>query len=182
MAKEKKQKSKTVSTYNKWRATKVGLYVGKYLAPCVPASVITAVNWDEWFVNAGASLPMGFATLLISVIVTILAITKGDDLVNKNVSKIYYIAGVMSVWAISFMFLANILQSMGQMLLWTIAGILASGTCDQLNMKLVNPRISEYKALIDDNCLNSSARKRAERKARAEAEAKAEAEAQQATE
>lgn len=182
MAKENKQKSKTVSTYHKWQATKVGLYVGKYLAPCVPATVITAVNWDEWFVKSGASLPFGFATLLISVIVTILAITKGDDLVSKNVSKIYYIAGVMAVWSISFMFLANILQQMGQMLLWTIAGIVTAGTCDQVNMSLVNSRINEYKTLIEENCLNSSARKRAERKARAEAEAKAEAEAQQATE
>lgn len=167
----KKQKSPTISAYKKWKLTGSAFWLGKYLLPITPATVITAINWNDWFVDAGASLPMGFASLLISVLVTIISIAKKDDLVEKNVSSLFFIAGIMAVWAISFMFLANILQQMGQMLLFTVAGIVGGGITDQLDMKLAKPRIAEYKKLIEENGLDKRSQKKIVREQKAKEEA-----------
>ena len=172
----------TLTYYKRWKAGHFALYGGKYLIPCVPAAVITGVNWDEWFVNAGASLPFGFASLLIAVIATIVAISSKDKILEKKVSPLFTIALVMAIWAISFMFLANIFQQIGQMLLWTVAGIVGGGIADQVDKSLITERVNEYKELIEENSLNKSSKKREERRQKAKEEARKEAEAHQATE
>lgn len=179
MKKEKKETS-TVGYYKRWKAANVGLEVGKYVIPCIPAAVITGINWDEWFVNCGASLPFGFATLLIAVGLTIYAISKKDEIVQKKLSPLFAIALVVAVWAIALMFLANVLQQMGQMLLWTVVGIVGGASADQFKMTTCASRIEEYKGLIEENCLDTKSEKKSKRKEKAEAEAKARAEAKAA--
>lgn len=168
-----KREVSTLGYYRRWKAAKVGLYAGKYALPLVPATVITAVNWDAWFVHTGWSLPLGFASLLISIIATIVAISKKDELVKEKVSGLFFIAAIMAIWAISFMFLANILQQMGQMLLWTVAGICAGGAADQVNMTLVDSRITEYKGYIEENTLSKSSQRRKARQEKAAREKEA---------
>lgn len=168
-----KREVSTLGYYRRWKAAKVGLYAGKYALPLVPAVTITAINWDAWFVKTGWSLPLGFASLLISIISTIIAITKKDEVLKDKISGLFYIAAIMAVWAISFMFLANILQQMGQMLLWTVAGITAGGVSDQVNMSLVDSRITEYKGYIEENTLSKSSQRRKARAEKAERERKA---------
>lgn len=173
-----KKELTTIQLKRRWKALDYTLRISKYLLPCVPASIITAINWEEWFVNCGASLPFGFATLLISVIVTILAIYKGDEVVNAKVSKLFYLAVVLAVWAIAFMFLANIMQQIGQMILWTAVGVVVGATGDQVEKSYVSKVVTEYEQLIHDNCLSKEDKKKKERAEKA----KAEAEAKQATE
>lgn len=174
------KKSKTLSAYRGWTALDYSLKASKYVAPLVPATVMTLVNWDEWFVKSGASLPFGFATLLIAVLLSVVAIAKKDKVVNEKISYIYFIGAILGVWAISFMFLANIFSQIGQMVLWTALGVTAGATADEVDMLLAKPRRAEYKELIETHHLSASAKKRQERKERARLEAENESKNAQA--
>lgn len=178
----KKYKSKTISRYNKWKTAKYSLYASTYIFPLVPAAAIRGIHWNEWFNKSGPSLPFGFATLLASVLITIWGIAKRDDLLKKNVSPLFYMAAVMAIWAVAFMFLANICNQIGQMLMWTVVGILSGASADQVNKSIVFSRIEEYKKIIDENGLDEKARRKKERKEKLEEEAKKEAEMMQAVE
>ena len=79
MAKTKKIKSKTVQKRNALRATNVAMIGAKFAMPAVPATVLTIINWDEWFAQTNGGLPVGFATLLISTIIAVIGIMKRDD-------------------------------------------------------------------------------------------------------
>lgn len=185
MAKEKREKT-TLQYYKSWKATKYALYGTKWVAPVVPAVVITGINWEEWFTNQGASLPSGLAMLLVSILTTILAMSKKDEIVEKKVSYMFYLAGILAIWGVAFMLLASIMDQMGMMLIYTCLGIIGGGVADQVNKGLVNDRLLEYKQLIDENCLDKKAIAKQERKEKAKRErqekAKLEAEKQQATE
>lgn len=170
--KKKKVKSETISAYKKWNAARIGLYTGMYVMPLMPATIMTCVNWNEWFNASGVSLPMGLITLLIGVLMAIMGITKRDELFKKNVSGLFYFVLVFAIIGISFKFLANICNQMGDMFLFTACGVLGSGGCDQLNKSLVKPRVEEYKELIESNFLNAKAKAKQERKLRAEQEAR----------
>ena len=170
----KKFKSKTVSSYRRWNVGKWGLYGGMYVAPVAPAGIMTAIHWNEWFSQSGISLPAGLVTLLLGVIMAIMGITKKDELFQKNVSGLFYFTLVFAVLGLSFKFLANICNQMGDMFLLTACGVLTSATCDQVNKSLVIPRVNEYRGLIDKNYLDRKAKKKQERELRAEQEAKEE--------
>ena len=185
MAKEKKEKT-TLQYYKSWKATKYALYGTKWVAPVVPATIITGVNWEEWFNKQGATLPSGLAMLLISILLTILAMSKKDEVVEKKVSYMFYLAGILAIWGVAFMLLASIMDQMGMMLIFTCIGIVGGASADQVNKSLVNDRLLEYKQLIDENCLDPKSTEKAKRKEKAirerQEKAKLEAEKQQATE
>lgn len=172
-------KSQTVSNYRKWIFAKNSLYIGKYAAPVVPAAIVTTINWDEWFAKSNSSLPLGFATLLISIFLTVFSITKKDKIVEKNVSPLFAIALILATWAVTFMFLGNLMNEMGTMLLYTCAGVIAGAASDEVYMKVATQRVKEYKNLVEKNNLSTASKKKAERKAKAEAEKKELEEAQE---
>jgi hypothetical protein len=89
MAKTKKIKSKTVQKRNALRATNVAMIGAKFVMPVVPATVMTIINWDEWFDKTNGGLPAGFITLLIATIIAVVGIMKRDDLAKKHVSSIF---------------------------------------------------------------------------------------------
>jgi hypothetical protein len=184
MAKEKKEIT-TLGYYKRWKVAKYGLNATKWLSPFAPATAITIANWEEWFAKQGTTLPFGFASLLISILITILAMSKKDEFVEKKVSYMFYLAGVIAMWGVSFMLLANIMNTMGMMFMFTAMGIIGGGGAEQVNKSLVSARISEYKQLVDENGLDKKAQAKALRKEKAlkERELKAQEEAKvQATE
>ena len=175
MAKEKKIKSKTVSTYKKWNAAKWGLFAGQFAAPVVPAAVMTAVNWEEWFAKSGHSLPLGFASLLVTVILAVVGLWKKNEIVEKSVSIVFYLSLLFFMIGVTCCFLASLFSQVGYMFMATGGGLLASGICDQVNKSIVNERVNEYRKLIDDNNLDYKAKHRQERIDRARREAEEEA-------
>lgn len=177
-----KFKSKTISSYHKWNTARWSLYAGMYILPLVPATVMTGLNWEKWFENCGTSLPFGFITLLLGVVMTLIGIAKRDDIFKQNISGLFYFTLVFVVLGLAFKFLSNICNQMGNMFLLTAVGILTGATSDQFNKSLVTPRVKEYKKLIEDNCLDMRSIKKRERKEKAEKEAKEEAERMQAVE
>ena len=177
-----KFKSKTLSTYRAWQGAKVALYAGMWALPVAPATVMTAINWDDWFAEAGSSLPFGFISLIVTTLLGIVGIWKKDELVNKKVSAIFYVALIFACLGATNLFLASLFSTVGYMFLMTAGGLVASATCDQVSKTLVDSRIKEYRELIETNALDSRTKKRNERKERARAEALAEAKAMQATE
>lgn len=178
----KKEVSPTVKAYKKWKTARAGLYAATFSSPLLPATVMTIVNWDEWFAKSGVSLPLGFASLLVSTVLSIIGIWKKDDLTNKAVSAVYYLALVFVGFAASFLFLANLMAQVGYMFLATAGGLIAGASADQVNKSLVKPRIKEYRELIDANGLDTRAKKKIERKQQAKLEAEREEKERQATE
>lgn len=178
----KKQTPKTLVEYKKWNTAKWALYGAMFAAPVAPATIMTIINWDEWFAQSGVSLPLGFVSLLVSTLLSIIGIWKKDDLANKAVSAVYYLALVFVCFGATFLFLANLFSQVGYMFLATAGGLVASGTADQVNKSLVKPRVKEYKELIETNALDTRAKKKAERKERAKLDAEKEERERQPTE
>jgi len=174
----KKQKT-TLQIYKKKKKERIALRIGKYGLCAVPMTVVTAVNWDEWFAKTSGSLPFGFCTLLVALLTTIYAISKKDNEKDEKVSSLYFICALLCVWGVSFLLLSNILYTMGEMFLFTAIGVACGGTCDQINMSYMNASIDEYKRLVEENCLDkkSLAKQERQEKAKREREAQAKAEA-----
>ena len=103
MAKTKKIKSKTVQKRNALRVTNVAMIGAKFVMPVVPATVMTIINWDEWFAQTNGGLPAGFITLLISTIIAVVGIMKRDDLAKKHVSSIFPFFSTYRCWSGLFM-------------------------------------------------------------------------------
>ena len=169
--KEKKQKPQTLKSYQKWNTAKWCLYGGMFAAPFIPATAMTIINWDEWFAQTGVSLPLGFASLLVSTILSIIGIWKKDDIADKTVSAVYYLALIFVCFGATFLFLASLFSQVGYMFLATAGGLVASGTADQVNKSLVKPRVEEYKKLINENLLDEKAKKKALRAEQAKKDA-----------
>ena len=167
----KKEKSPTVRTYKNWKSARLALYVATFSSPLIPASIMTIINWDEWFQQSGISLPLGFASLLVSTLLSIIGIWKKDNLMNKTISAVYYLALLFVGFAAAFLFLANLMSQVGYMFLATAGGLLAGGTADQVNKSLVKPRVKEYRNLIDKNGLDARAKRKLERKKQAKLDA-----------
>lgn len=182
MAKAKKQKSETLINYEKWNRAKKALYVGMFSAPLAPATIMTIVNWDEWFKKSNASLPMGFALLLVSTLLSVLAMWKRDDLINKKISFVFYLCGLFVMFGASFLFLANLMAQVGYMFLATAGGLAISGTADQVNKSLVKKRVEEYKQLIEENALDERSKQKRQRKEQAKLDAEKEEKERQAIE
>ena len=174
--KVKTPKSKTVSTLRSLKAGKVGLFAGVLALPIAPATIITLINWEEWFIKTDKTLPFGFASLLLTVIVAVVGILKSDTVFKKVDIALYFLAGVLMCVGITCMFLSSLLTQMGYMWLATGSGLLASGVCSTVEKKVIEPNIEFYEVLVNDNQLDKKAKRRQDRFARAQAEAKREAE------
>lgn len=168
----KKPKLKTIQMRDRWRAGKVGLYAGVVASPLVPSAVVLGINWDEWFNEAGISLPFGFACLILAVVSAIVAILKSDVILKKVDIALYIIGGIFLLIGIADLFMASLFATMGKM--WIIAGggLLGSATFNIVEKKVVEPNLAFYNKLIEENCLDAkSKRKKAkEEQARKDAE------------
>lgn len=182
MAKQKKKTPETVKSYRKWNVSKWALYAGTWVSPFIPATAMTIINWDEWFAISGPSLPLGFASLLVSTLLAIIGIWKKDEIVGKSISMVYYLAVIFAGFGASMLFLAGLFSQVGYMFLATAGGLVVGGTSDQLNKSLAKPMVEEYKKLIEDNCLDPKSKRKAERKEKAKLEAEREAQELQAVE
>lgn len=168
----KKQKSITKSSYKKWKAIKYTLYGGTYVCPLIPAVVITGLNWSDWFAGDNSwSIGLGFGSLLLSVIVTIVGITKRDKILSDKVSPLYSFAVILACWAIVLLFLASITSQLGYMMLYTCLGLAGGATCDQARKLKVDKEVDFYKQLVIDNDLDEKLRKQKEKREKARQEA-----------
>lgn len=165
------KKSKTLSRYRSIQAAEKVAWVGKYAMALAPAGILTAVNWESWFENAGTSLPAGLSMMIVSTLLAIVGISKKDDIVGKKLSALFYLSIVFFCFAMSFKFLSNICNQMGDVFMWTSFGVLAGAVTDEVDKEVLVPLQLEYKELIDTNELSRSSKKKAERKRLAQAEA-----------
>ncbi len=173
--KQRKEKSKTLTTYKRLKGAKYGLYAGTFACPLIPATIVTAVNWEEWFNKSGMSLPLGFACLMLSVVIAVVGVLKSETVFSKIDVALYCLAGFVACVGLSCMFLASLFTQMGAMWLYTASGILGSGVCITVENRAIEPELKFYKGLIEENCLDYKSKKRKEREERARAEAEAEA-------
>lgn len=167
----KQPKLKTVQEYKKWNGAKWGLYAGMWASPVIPASIMTAINWDEWFAKSGVSLPFGFSMLLVSTLLAIVLIWKKDDIMNKAISAVFYLALLFACLGGTMLFLASLYTQVGYMFLLTAGGLVVSGVSDQINKTLVKPNVDYYKELIANNQLDAKSKRRAEREEQARRDA-----------
>lgn len=143
-----KKKTKTQKKYRNLQIVRWSLYSGTYLIPLVPAGIMLGINWEEWFSKDQWSIGLGFGMLLLTILITILGIAKKDEVVKKNVSALFYFAGLMSLWAVSLMFLASIANEFGYMLLYTACGLLGGATCEQINKTKIIKEVDQYKKIL----------------------------------
>lgn len=170
--KNKKPKLKTVETYKKLVFGKYALYAGTFAFPLVPATIITIVNWDEWFAKSSTSLPFGFASMLVTVILAIIGILNSGTILKKAEIALYILAGLFICVGITNLFLASLLVQVAYVWLAVGAGLVGSGTCAVVEKKVFEPNIKLYKKLIKDNNLDykSKREKAREEQARKDAE------------
>ncbi len=173
--KPKKEKSKTLSAYNGLRVGRVALLAGSFACPVGTASIVTLINWEEWFANSGKSLPLGFACLLATVVLAILGVLKSDVVFKKADIALYCLAGFFMLIGLTCMFLASLFTQMGYMWLYTGSSLLASGACITVEKKVIEPELAFYKGLVEENALDNKTKKINARRERAKAEAMAEA-------
>lgn len=166
----------TLQEYKKYKKLDTTLRVSKYVLPTIPVIVVGGVNWQEWFVKQGTSLPFGLATMLIAVLSALFAYSKSKNEKEQKVSPFFYIGAILAMFGISFLLLSNILREMGLMFMFAVLGIIGGGVMDQVDTDFVKERKNEYKELVDTNELDSRVRKKNEakqqRKLKAEQERK----------
>lgn len=172
---EKKPKSTTLTTYKKYKALKYGLFAGTFICPVIPATVLTAINWQEWFNKTSVSLPFGFACLLVTVITAIVGVLKSDTVFKKADIALFYLAGIFVLIGLTCMFLASLFSQMGYLWLYTSSGLLGGGVCATVEKKVVEPLIGEYAELISEFALDKKSKRKQERMEKARKEAEAEA-------
>lgn len=175
MEAEKKPKSKTLSAYRGYQIARASLYGGIFALPLAPATIITLINWEEWFVDSNKTLPFGFASLLLTVIVAIVGVLNSGTVFKKVDIALYFLAGLLMCIGITCMFLASLFTQMGYMWLYTGAGILGSGICYTVEDKIIKPQITFYKGLIESNSLDNKTKRKLDRIERARREAEREA-------
>lgn len=157
--KEKKPKSKTLKTYRRLKLTSRLLYASTYVMPLIPAAIMVGINWDEWVAqtNNGWSLGLGFGSMLLAVLVTIVGIAKRDEIVEEKVSPLFYFAALLSVWSVALLFLATIAHELGIMLGYTVVGLVGAGVADQVNKNVIKPKREMYKEIVDEAGLDEKA-------------------------
>jgi len=162
MAKVKKEKKArtTLQNYKALKRGSVALNIGKYVMPVIPATAITAVNWDAWFKNCGASLPFGFTSLIFAVVLAILGISKKDTFIKEKLSGLIYLALTFACFGLAFKFMSNVMNQMGDVFLWTALAICGSFGIDEVDKTVVAKNKAFYKDLVDKNELDPRAKKR----------------------
>lgn len=166
MAKEKKVrvKSKTVRNKNILKGVNWGMWGAKFALPFIPATVMTIINWDEWFANTHGSLPAGFLLMVVGTLVSIIGIWKKDKFMEKHISPLFVLVIGLVLVAASFLLLANILYQAGIMFLYCAAGALAAAIDDQVQMSVVSPRLVEIEEDIKEGGLDRKTNKREARR------------------
>lgn len=172
MTKEKKVKvkSKTVRNKNILKAANATMWGAKFALPFVPATVMTIINWDEWFANTHGSLPAGFLLMVVGTLVSIIGIWKKDKFMEKHISPLFVLVIGLVLVAASFLLLANILYQAGMMFLYCAIGALAAAIDDQVQMSVIAPNLAEMEADIREGGLDKKVNKREARKKRRLAE------------
>lgn len=174
----KKPKLKTIQMYRRWNSGKWALLSGTFACPLVPATIITLINWEEWFNKSSISLPFGFATLLLTVVLAIVGVLKSETVFKKVDIALFCLAGFFMCIGLTCLFLASLFSQMGYMWLYVGAGLLGSGTCVVVEKKVFEPNIKFYKNLIDENCLDTKSKRRAKKEEQARKDAEEDAKRQ----
>jgi hypothetical protein len=139
--------------YRKWLGIKAAIKAGTYGSVLTPSAVIFGLNYNEWFNSASQSnapsIGLGFGMLIVSTLVTVVAVFKKDSDFMKKFSPLFYIAVICLLWAATFSFLSSILYEMGSMFYYISAGVLGGAVFDEVNTAYVNPRYEAIKAARD---------------------------------
>lgn len=156
--KKSKAEYETLKQYHKFVAIKYSLKSGTYLFAVVPFFAELGVNWNAWFSNkdTAPSIGTGFAMLIVTTVLSLLAILKKDDEFMKKFSPLFYIAVIFIMWAATFMFLATIMNEMGKMLMYASIGILAGAISDETEKTVVEPKYKLYKELAHNAGLTNT--------------------------
>lgn len=174
----KKPKYKTVQMYHRWNAGKWALLSGTFACPILPATIVTLINWEEWFNKSSISLPFGFATLLLTVVLAILGVLKSDVVFKKADIALFCLSGFFMCIGLTCLFLASLFSQMGYMWLYVGSGLLGSGTCVVVEKKVFEPNIELYKKLIAENCLDAKSKRKAKKEEQARKDAEEDAKRQ----
>lgn len=175
MKKERKPKT-TLQTYKALKRTKLAMQIGTFVLPLVPMVVIGGINWNDWFANAGSSLPAGFTTMLIATLSAIATIVKNKELKEHGISPLIIGAITLILIGVSCKFLSSILNDLGTMFIAAGAGIVMSFVDETVEHKIVDGRIEEYAGYVRDNNLDPKQIRREEKRKAREEKAKKEAE------
>lgn len=171
----KKPKLKTVSQYRKWKAGKIALMSGTIACPVGTASIVTLVNWEEWFNKSSISLPFGFASLLLTIILAILGVLKSGVVFKKADVALFCLAGFFMCVGCTCLFLASLFSQMGYMWLYVGGSLCGSGLCVLVEKKAVEPNVVFYRGLIDANHLDAKSKRRQKREEQARKDAEEDA-------
>ena len=162
--KQPKIKSKTVRNKNILKVTNTTMWGAKFAMPFVPATVMTIINWDEWFANTHGNLPMGFILLLVGSLIAVIGIWKKDKLMESKVSPLFVFALALVCVAGSFLLLSNILYQTGMMFMYCAAGVVAAAIDDQVQQSVVAPALKEIEEDIKEGGLDKKTNKREARR------------------
>lgn len=178
--KSKKQRT-TLQERNRLRRIKYSMKTMSYSLPLVPVFTMVGINWNEWFITAqdGLRVASGFLFLVISTLFTYLSIAKKKKILEKA-SAFWNVSIIIICWGITLLFLSNILNDLGMMLLYIGFGIIASACLDEVETRSVESKYQFYQKLVTDNGLDAKenkkkakldkAKKQAEREAKIERE------------
>ena len=175
---ERKPKPKTVQMRDRWRAGKIALYAGTFVAPITPATIVTIINWEEWFSKSSISLPFGFATLLVTVILAIVGVLNSGKVFKKADIALFVLAGFFACVGLVNLFLASLFAQMGYMWLYTASGLLVSASCLIAEEKVVEPNLKLYNKLIEENCLDAKSKRKKKKEEQAKLDAEEDAKRQ----
>jgi len=176
----KKEKT-TLQQYKKYKRIDKSLKAGVIATPTMPLIIMTAVNWESWFGKAGISLPIGFTALLGATVGAIIAILRSDTIFKKKELVLLSLGLIFCVLGLVDMWLASLIHQLGVIMLSIGGSCVGSFVEFKVDEKLVQPRVAEYKELVETYALDpkSAAKKARKEKAKQEAEEKAKKEAEE---
>lgn len=173
----KRKEKTTLQTYKAIKRGHVAMSVSKYVLPAVPAVIVGTVNWNDWFKNAGTSLPLAFIGLIIASVSAVLAIYKKDQLEKKGVTPLIIVFLEFLIIGAIFKAISSIANDFGNMFLAVAGGIAASLIDDQIDQKVVMPKVQIYEKLVEENDLDPKLVKKKNKDLKREEKAKRERQA-----
>ena len=178
---KKKHSDKDLPTVKKMRSLRwvsIALKAGSYATCVVPASVMLACNWNEWFGQGDNQLHigLGFGMLIVSTLATIFAVMKKDSDFFKKYSSLFPVAIGLLMWGGTCYFLSQLAYQFSEMLLYTAIGVACAAIEDEVNELSIKPKLAFYKKLVDEYGLSkkSDEQKKAEEQARKDREVRRE--------
>ncbi len=170
---KKKKPTTTLSKRNGFKTLKYTVKTLEYVAPFIPVATIVGINFEEWFIENqdGFKVAGGFIMLIISTLLTYLAIAKKKNLL-KDFSAFWSVAIILLCWGLSILLLTSIFAELGNMLLYIGFGVIASACLDETEIHYIEKKYAFYQDLVIKNGLD----KKVERKRIKEELAKKQAE------